>query len=96
MARIGGKGMSHFEYHLNKKIESGHLYHTAFQTGNKVCDKCPFRNPWDNKCRKFNASIKKINQSNGGFHHEPCKECLEYKIQQSDIDYIRKRYESRR
>ena len=88
--------MNNFEYHLNKKIESGHLYHTAFQTKNKVCDKCPYRNAWGNKCRKFNVSINRINQSNGGFHHEPCKECLEYKIQQSDIAYIRKCYERRK
>ena len=40
--------------------------------------------------------IKKINQANGGFHHEPCQECLNYKLQQQDINYIRSCYNRKR
>lgn len=40
--------------------------------------------------------IKKINQANGGFHHEPCQECLNYKLQQQDINYIRLCYNRKR
>lgn len=87
---------SDFEYMLNKKIESGTLYHTAFATGRKICNNCNYRSPFADTCKKFKCSIKRINQSNGGFHHEPCKECLEYKIQQIDINYIKQCYEGRK
>lgn len=85
-----------FEYKLNKKIETGTLYHTAFRTGRKVCNNCNYRGAWSDTCKKFNKKIKRINQSNGGFHHEPCEECLNYKIQQQDINYIRACYERKR
>ena len=85
-----------FEYMLNKKIKSGTLYHTAFETGRKICNNCNYRSPWTDTCKKFKCPIKRIKQSNGGFHHEPCQECLYYKIQQIDINYIKQCYERRK
>jgi hypothetical protein len=84
-----------FEYMLNKKIEAGTLYYTTFN-GKFVCNRCNYRGAWTDTCRKFNKKIKKINQANGGFHHEPCQECLNYKLQQQDINYIRSCYNRKR
>ena len=33
--------------------------------------------------------IKRVQQANGGFHHLPCAECLNYKLTEQDINYIK-------
>lgn len=43
----------------------------------KSCAKCGFKNPWQNYCRFFKTKLERINQCNGGFHHNRCKECFE-------------------
>lgn len=75
------------EYLINKKIEQGTLYHTTL-SNNKICDSCPYRNPFTSHCRKFNTGIIKVNQCNGGFHHIPCNQCLEYQIQKQDVMHM--------
>lgn len=84
-----------FEYMLNKKIESGTLYYTTM-ANNKICGRCNYRGWQTNTCRKFFKKIERVNQTNGGFHHLPCVECLNYKITQQDINYIKKCYDYKR
>ena len=78
---------SDFKYFLEKLIERNHLYVSTIN-----CANCRYRSPWNNFCRKFLTSIEKVNQRNGGFHHKPCEQCINYKITQQDIDYLIYRY----
>lgn len=56
--------------------------------GNNVCDKCAYRLAWRDRCRRFNCSIEKVNQRNGGFHHIPCEKCLNYRVTKMDILHL--------
>ena len=40
-------------------------------------------------------SIQKRGQANGGFHHIPCEECLNYKIQECDLNYYINSYKKK-
>ena len=85
-----------FEYMLNKKNESGTLYYTTITDHKAICGRCNYRGWRTDTCRKFLKKIKRVQQSNGGFHHLPCQECLNYKLTQQDINYIKKCYENNR
>ena len=78
------------EYEVNKRIKNNCMYHIGQQTGIKTCNNCPFKDTWKNRCRKFSVDIERVQQRNLGFHHIPCKECLESKLQQKDIEVFRK------
>ena len=84
-----------FEYFLERKLGSGVLYQKCF-SDRKICGACSYRRAWQNTCAKFNKSIQKVGQRNGGFHHLPCVDCLEYTIQQSDLDYFTNCYKNRK
>lgn len=43
----------------------------------KSCAACTWKLPWQNYCRRFKCSIKRLNQRNGGFHHHRCYQCME-------------------
>ena len=75
-----------FNDFIQRKIQLGVLYQHTFK-GNDICGNCIYRRPFQNFCRKFNKKIQKVGQSNGGFHHSPCENCLKYKIQKIDINY---------
>lgn len=90
MGRSNAQKQRDFEYAMNRKIESGVLYQHTF-AGDNICGGCRYRFAWQDKCSKFNEAIQKIKQRNGGFHHLPCAECLVYKIQQCDINYLFKK-----
>lgn len=85
-----------FEYMLNKKIESGTLYYKTMTDGRAICGRCNYRGWRTNTCRKFMKQIKRVQQTNGGFHHLPCAECLNYKLTEQDINYIKRCYEYKR
>lgn len=83
-----------FNEYIERKISTGTLYqHTL--AGNDICGNCIYRRPWQNLCSKFNKPIQKIGQRNRGFHHLPCTECLNYKIQKCDIQYYVNVYKKR-
>ena len=84
-----------FEYWLNKKIESGTLYTRSFSQ-RIVCGNCDYRGARTNTCRKFNCSIVRIHQYNGGYHHVPCDPCLKYELTTQDINYFRMRHNRKR
>ena len=77
---------------IEEILETKRYYHLSFYTGNKVCDKCPFRGTWSNFCKRFLKPIKKVKQSNGGFHHEPCQQCIDYLLKEEDINFLKWRY----
>ena len=81
---------------LNKKIESGTLYYKTMTDGRAICGRCNYRGWRTNTCRKFMKQIKRVQQTNGGFHHLPCAECLNYKLTEQDINYIKRCYEYKR
>jgi len=84
-----------FKDFLQRKKESGTLYQATF-IGNNICGNCDYRQPFKNNCLKFNNPIERIRQRNGGFHHLPCKECLEYFINSEDLIFIEKSYNKRK
>ena len=85
-----------FEYVLNKKIESGTLYYKTITDGRAICGRCNYRGWRTNTCRKFMKQIKRVQHANGGFYHLPCAECLNYKLTEQDINYIKRCYEYKR
>jgi hypothetical protein len=95
MGRSNASRQRDFEYAMKQKFKNGKLYQHTF-AGNDICGGCAYRLAWQNKCSKFNKPIQKVGQYNRGFHHLPCSECLEYKIQECDINYFTKSYENRR
>ena len=84
-----------FEEFLRLKIEGGTLFQHTF-AGNDICGNCNYRFAFQDKCSKFNKKIAKVGQRNAGFHHLPCTECLEYKIQECDINYFKRSYKNKR
>lgn len=95
MGRSNAQRQRDFEYAINRKIESGVLYQHTF-AGNDICGNCKYRYAWQDKCSKFNKKIQKIGQKNKGFHHLPCSECLQYKIQDCDIIYFKNSYKNKK
>ena len=91
-----GKRLDEFIQH---KKEIGILYQHTF-AGNDICGNCIYRRPWQNLCSKFKKCIQKRGQANGEFHHIPCEECLNYKIQECDLNYYinsyKKKFSSRK
>lgn len=82
--------MTYPEHMIMYKIKNGCFYHIAKETEIKLCNSCPFKNAWGNKCRRFNASIEREYQRNGGFHHIPCTQCLNHKLDTKDIEILKK------
>ena len=66
------------------KIQNCTLYYKTAE-GRCLCERCPYKRPYRDYCVKFNMKLNRINQRNGGFHHEPCAACYYYTIQQQDI-----------
>lgn len=95
MGRSKTQRQRDFEFTMKQKLESGTLYQHTF-AGNNICGNCNYRFAWQSKCSKFNKEIQKVEQGNRGFHHLPCIECLEYKIQACDINYFKSSYNSRK
>ena len=83
-----------FDEFIQHKKEIGVLYQHTF-AGNDICGNCIYRRPWQNLCSKFKKSIQKRGQANGGFHHIPCEECLNYKIQECDLNYYINSYKKK-
>ena len=83
-----------FNEFIEHKKETGVLYQHTF-AGNDICGKCIYRMPWQDFCRKFKKSIRRVNQINKGFHHLPCKECLAYGIQKEDLQYYINSYKKK-
>ena len=40
------------------------------------CANCEQRDPWKSYCKLFQKNIEKVNQRNGGFHHNRCENCI--------------------
>ena len=93
-----------FDDFIDRKIANGILYQHTF-AGNDICGKCIYRRPWQNLCAKFNKKIEKVTQgqrwydrtgkTHNAFHHLPCQECLNYKIQKCDIQYYINAYKKK-
>lgn len=78
---------SRFEQAKQRLREQGTLFfHTA--AGADICGSCHFRNAFNDYCRRFKSSIRRINQGNGGFHHKPCLACKDHKITETDIMFL--------
>lgn len=93
-----------FNDFIQRKKEIGVLYqHTL--AGNDICGKCIYRRPWQNLCSKFNKPIEKRThggmyigidgKNHSGFYHLPCEECLNYKIQECDLNYYINSYKKK-
>lgn len=69
------------------KIDSGILYQRTL-SGRNICGNCRFRSPWKNRCVRFKTEIMRVPQRNGGFHHLPCKACLNHFLTERDLEFL--------
>lgn len=84
----------HFDNYIENITRNNTLYQHTFR-GNDICGRCIYRRAWQNRCAKFNATIERVNQGNGGFHHLPCTQCLDYTLQKCDLQYYINSYKKK-